>query len=115
MIKKIYFLIVAMIFIILPNSVKASTISSSDIITSAISTTYKSGFYSFDNRTNVDIGITLLNDTPTKIIILDNEMNIQFLARVPYRHKFYLRNIEPGRILGIVGQGEVAITFEPCK
>ena len=89
MIKKIYFLIVAMIFIILPNSVKASTISSSDIITSAISTTYKSGFYSFDNKTNVD--------------------------RVPYRDKFYLRNIEPGKILGIVGQGEVAITFEPCK
>ncbi|CUO65810.1 MULTISPECIES: hypothetical protein [Clostridium] len=115
MIKKIYFLIVAMIFIILPNSVKASTISSSDIITSAISTTYKSGFYSFDNKTNVDIGITLLNDTPTKIIVLDNEMNIEFLTRVPYRDKFYLRNIEPGKILGIVGQGEVAITFEPCK
>lgn len=42
-------------------------------------------------------------------------MNIEFLTRVPYRHKFYLRNIEPGKILGIVGQGEVAITFEPCK
>ena len=112
--KKIFFLIVAIIFIILPNSVSASTVSSK-ITTPVISDTYKSGFYSFDNKTNIDIGIKLLNDTPTKIMILDNVMNIEILTKVPYNYKFYLRNIEPNKIIGIVGEGEVAITFEPSK
>ena len=112
--KKLLFLIVTMMFIILPNSVKANTIYSEKNIP-AISKTYKSGFYSFDNRTNVDIGITLLNDTPTKIIIFDNEMNIEVLLKVPYNQKICLHNIEPNRTIGIVGEGEVAITFEPSK
>ncbi|MBS5928211.1 MAG: hypothetical protein KIC66_14185 [Clostridium sp.] len=96
------------------NSVKASTIAS-EIKTPVISDTYKSGFYSFDNKTNVDIGITLLDDTPTKVMILDNDMNIEFLTREPYQYRFYLRNIEPGKTIGIVGEGKVAITFEQSK
>ena len=114
MIKKIFFLIVAIMFIILPNSVKASTISS-EIKIPTVSDTYKSGFYSFDNKTKVDIGITLLNDTPTKIMILDKGMNVEFLTSAPYQYHFYLRNIEPGKTIGIVGEGEIAITFEPSK
>lgn len=114
MIKKIYFLILFTIFIISPSSVKASAISS-DITKPAISDIYQPVFYSFDNKTNVDIGLTLVEEVPTKVMILDNEMNIEFLTKVPYNYKFYLRNIEPGKIIGIVGDGEVAITFEPAK
>lgn len=114
MVKKIYFLIVIMFFILLPNTVKASTISS-DITIPAISDIYKEGFYSFDNSKNVDLSITLTTDTPTKIMILDDEMNIEFMSNIPYNYKFYIRNIEPGKIMGIVGNGEVAIGFEPSK
>lgn len=114
MIKKIYFLIVAMMIIILPNSVKASTIYGEKKIP-VISDTYKAGFYSFDNKTNVDIGVMLLNDTPTKVMILDNEMNIELLMKLPYNYKFHLRNIGPDKTIGIVGEGDVAIIFESSK
>ena len=114
MIKKIFLLIVFMLFITLPTSVKASTISSNTTIPT-ISKIYTEGFYNFDNIDKFDIGITLTNNVPTKIIILDEEINIDFMSSIPCNNKFYLRNIEPGSIIGIVGQGEVAITFEPCK
>lgn len=48
-------------------------------------------------------------------MILDNDMNIEFLTRAPYQYRFYLRNIEPGKTIGIVGEGKVAITFEQSK
>lgn len=111
MIKKFLFSIMLIIFITLPNSVMASTISSNTTIPT-ISKIYSEGFYSFDNTTDVDIGITLTNDTPTKIIILDQEMNIEFMSNIPYDYKFYLRKIAPGKIIGLVGKGKVAITFE---
>ncbi|MDU5211611.1 MAG: hypothetical protein E6441_18000 [Clostridium sp.] len=62
-----------------------------------ISDTYKVGLYSFDNKTNVDIGVILLNDTPSKVMILDNEMHIELVMKLPYNYKFYLRNIEPDK------------------
>ena len=103
-----------MLVIALPTSVKASTISSSTTIPT-ISKIYTEGFYKFDNTDNVDIGITLIKDIPAKVIILDEEIDIEFMSRIPYNHKFYIRNIEPGKIIGIVGQCEVALTFEPSK
>ena len=112
--KKIFFLIVVMIIIISPNNVSASTVYNEKKIP-VISDTYKEGFYSFDNSTNVDIGVMLLNNTPTKIVIFDNEMNIEVLMKVPYNQKIRLYNIEPNRTIGIVGEGEVVITFEPSK
>ena len=48
-------------------------------------------------------------------MILDNDMNIEFLTREPYQYRFYLGNIEPGKTIGIVGEGKVAITFEQSK
>lgn len=114
MIKKIFFFIVFMLFIALPTNVKANTISSNTTIP-AISQIYTEGVYNFDNTTKVDMGITLTQDIPTKIIILDEEININFMSSIPYNYKFYLRNIEPGSIVSIVGQGEVAITFEQSK
>ncbi len=114
MIKKIFVFIVFMLFITLPTSVKASTNSSNTTIPT-ISQIYTEGFYNFDNIEKFDISVTLTQDIPTKIIILDEEINIDFMSGIPYNYKFYLRNIDPGSIIGIVGQGEVAITFEPSK
>lgn len=114
MMKKLFFVAVFMLFIMLPNSAKASTISN-EITIPTISKVYTEGFYRFDNTANVDIGITLTNDTPTKIIILDEEMDIEFISKIPYNYKLYLRNIEPGKIIGIVGEGKIAMTFEPPK
>ena len=54
-------------------------------------------------------------DTPTKIIIFDEDRNLQLMTEIPYNHKFYLQNIEPNKIIGIIGEGEVAISFEPSK
>ena len=48
-------------------------------------------------------------------MIIDKGMNVEFLTSAPYQYHFYLRNIEPGKTIGIVGDGEIAITFEPSK
>lgn len=114
MFKKIYFLIVFMFFIILPNSVKASTISGDNNIP-AISNIYTEGFYRFDNPTNIDMVVLLTNDVPAKFIIFDNEMNVEFLSDLPYNDKFYIHKFAPGQIVGIVGEGKVALSFEPIK
>lgn len=45
-------------------------------------------------------------------MILDEEMNIQFISLMPYNSKFYLRNISPKSIIAIIGKGEVALSFE---
>ncbi|MDB1942549.1 MULTISPECIES: hypothetical protein [Clostridium] len=45
-------------------------------------------------------------------MILDEEMNIdEFISKIPYNYKFYLRNIATKKIIAIVGKGEVAISF----
>ncbi|MDI9215740.1 hypothetical protein [Clostridium tertium] len=46
------------------------------------------------------------------MMILDEEMNIEFISAIPYNTKFYLNYIEPKRIIAIVGDGEVALSFE---
>lgn len=114
MFKKIFLSILIIISMMMTNSVNASTISNEEKVPT-ISKTYTEGFYSFNNKTNVDIGITLLDDTPTKIIILDEDMDIEFMSSIPYNYKFYLRTIEPGKIIAIVGKGKVALTFEQSK
>lgn len=48
-------------------------------------------------------------------MILDNEMNIDFISLIPYNHQFYLRNIAPNKIIAIVGDGEVAISFQATR
>lgn len=112
MIKKIFLMLI--LFMLLSINVKASTISKNSP-TPTYSNVYTEGFYRFDNSSIVDISITLITDTPTKIIILDENMNIQFMTQVPYNYKFTLRNIEPNKMIGIVGEGEVAISFEKVK
>ncbi|WP_291653340.1 hypothetical protein [Clostridium sp.] len=109
MIKKIFLTLV--LLILFPNSVNASTTSNYAAPIPTISKTYTEGFYKFNNSTNVDIGILLTTNTPTKIMILDEEMNIEYMSLVPYNYKFYLRNIAPGKIIALVGDGEVAISF----
>lgn len=112
MLKK--FFLILMILITLPISVNASA-TSNYVPTPAISQVYKQGFYKFDNSQNVDISLTLTNDTPTKVMILDKDMNIEFISLIPYNYKFFLRNIAPNKIIGIIGDGEVAISFLPIK
>ena len=83
MLKKIYFFIPLMLFITLPINVTASTISSTTVIP-AVSNVYKEGFYTFDNLVNVDITVTLLSDTPTKITIRTekNTISVPALFRI---------------------------------
>ena len=69
-------------------------------------------YYKFDNKNDVDIGVTLITNTPTKIMILDENMNVQFISLIPYNTKFYLRNIAPKKIIAIIGDGEVALSFD---
>ncbi|WP_278599823.1 hypothetical protein [Clostridium tertium] len=109
MIKKIFLTLV--LLILFPNSVNASTTSNYAPPIPTISKTYTEGFYKFNNTNDVDIGLTLITDVPTKIMILDEEMNIEFISKIPYNYKFYLRNIAPKKIIAIVGKGEVAISF----
>ena len=110
MIKKIFLTLV--LLILFPNSVNASTTSNYAPPIPTISKTYTEGFYKFNNTTDVDIGLTLITDVPTKIMILDEEMNIQFISLIPYNNKFYLRSISPKSIIAIIGEGEVALSFE---
>ena len=100
------------ILISLNNSISASATSSYAEPVPTVSKTYTEGFYKFDNTTNVNIGVTLLTNVPTKMMILDEEMNIEFISAIPYNTKFYLNYIEPKRIIAIVGDGEVALSFE---
>lgn len=109
MVKKIFLILIS--FMLLSVNVKASTFSKNKPC-KTYSDIYTEGFYNFDNTTTMDISITLTTDTPTKIIILDKEMNIQFITEVPYNYKFTLRNIKPNETVGIVGEGEVALSFE---
>ncbi|MBS6503090.1 MAG: hypothetical protein KH415_15955 [Clostridium sp.] len=110
MIKKIFLALILLISF--PNIVNASTTSNYAAPIPTISKTYTEGFYKFNNTTDVDIGLTLLTNVPTKIMILDEDMNIQFISLMPYNYKFYLRNIAPKKIIAIIGDGEVAISFE---
>lgn len=112
MIKK--FFLVLILLITLPKSVNAS-VTSNYVPTPAISQVYKQGFYKFDNLKDVDISLTLTTDTPTKVMILDKEMNIEFISLIPYNYQFYLRNISPNKIIAIVGDGEVAISFQASR
>lgn len=114
MIKKIVFFIMCMIIILSPNSVKATTtLSNTNIPT--ISDLYTEGIYKFDNNTEIDMIVMLNTDVSTKIIIFDDEMNIELLSTLPYQQKFYIRNFKTNQIVGIVGEGEVAISFEKIK
>ncbi len=124
MIKKIYSLTLLMLLITLPNNISASTISSNSVSANIISSNtniptvsnvYKEGFYRFDNTTNIDMIVMLNTDVPTKLIIFDDEMNIKFLSDLPYKNKFYIRNFQTQQIVGIVGGGQVAISFEPIN
>ena len=110
MIKKIFLALI--ILISLNNSISASATSSYAEPVPTVSKTYTEGFYKFNNTTNVNIGVTLLTNVPTKMMILDEEMNIEFISAIPYNTKFYLNYIEPKRIIAIVGDGEVALSFE---
>lgn len=124
MIKKIYSLTLLILLIALPINISASTISSNSINGNTISSNtniptvsnvYKEGFYRFDNTTNIDMIVMLNTDVPTKLIIFDDEMNIKFLSDLPYKNKFYIRSFHINQIVGIVGEGEVAISFEPIN
>ncbi|WP_373205461.1 hypothetical protein [Clostridium tertium] len=121
MIKKIYSLTLLILLIALPINISASTISSNSIDGNTLSSNtnipnvsnvYKEGFYRFDNTTNIDMIVMLNTDVPTKLIIFDDEMNIKFLSDLPYKNKFYIRSFHINQIVGIVGEGEVAISFE---
>lgn len=124
MIKKIYSLTLLILLIALPINISASTISSNSINENTLSSNtniptvsnvYKEGFYRFDNTTNIDMIVMLNTDVPTKLIIFDDEMNIKFLSDLPYKNKFYIRSFHINQIVGIVGEGEVAISFEPIN
>ncbi|MBS6500650.1 MAG: hypothetical protein KH415_03250 [Clostridium sp.] len=124
MIKKIYSLTLLILLIALPINISASTISSNSIDGNTLSSNtniptvsnvYKEGFYRFDNTTNIDMIVMLNTDVPTKLIIFDDEMNIKFLSDLPYKNKFYIRSFHINQIVGIVGEGEVAISFEPIN
>lgn len=124
MIKKIYSLTLLILLIALPINISASTISSNSIDGNTLSSNtnipnvsnvYKEGFYRFDNTTNIDMIVMLNTDVPTKLIIFDDEMNIKFLSDLPYKNKFYIRSFHINQIVGIVGEGDVAISFEPIN
>ncbi|MDU8966127.1 MAG: hypothetical protein E7H39_09750 [Clostridium sp.] len=124
MIKKIYSLTLLILLIALPINISASTISSNSINGNTLSSNtniptvsnvYKEGFYRFHNTTNIDMIVMLNTDVPTKLIIFDDEMNIKFLSDLPYKNKFYIRSFHINQIVGIVGEGEVAISFEPIN
>ena len=124
MIKKIYSLTLLILLIALPINISASTISSNSINGNTLSSNtniptvsnvYKEGFYRFHNTTNIYMIVMLNTDVPTKLIIFDDEMNIKFLSDLPYKNKFYIRSFHINQIVGIVGEGEVAISFEPIN
>ena len=48
-------------------------------------------------------------------MLLDENMNISLLTKMPYNYEFKVVDVKPGEIIGIVGEGKVAISFEPHK
>ncbi|MDU1127270.1 MAG: hypothetical protein E7A11_18650 [Clostridium sp.] len=114
MTKKILFFIMCMIIILSSKSVKATTISSNTNIPT-ISNVYTEGIYRFDNTNEIDMVLMLNTDVSTRLIIFDDEMNIQLLSALPYRRKFYIHNFKANQVVGIIGEGEVAISFEKIK
>lgn len=115
MIKKICVFIVFMVLIILPNTTEAKLKNNETTNIPVISDLYKAGLYHFDINYPTNVIIRLTNDIPTAIMVLDNEMNISLLTKVPYNNQFKLVTLKPGEIIGIVGGGEIAISFESVK
>lgn len=115
MIKKIVFIIVVLFVAIFPNNVEACEKNSEAKVTPVKSDIYTEGFYHFDLIDAVDINIMLTNNVASSIMILDENMNISLLSKMPYNYEFKVINIKPGEIIGIVGDGKVAISFEPHK
>lgn len=112
--KKIFFSIIIITIITLTNSVTASSLSINTNIPT-ISNIYTEGFYNFDNKNQINMIVTLTDKTPTKLIIFDSELNIEFLAILQEKDKYYINPFNPGDTVGIVGGGQVSIVFEEIK
>ena len=57
----------------------------------------------------------LTNDVASSLMLLDENKNISLLTKMPYNYEFKVVDVKPGEIIGIVGEGKVAISFEPHK
>ena len=101
-----------LIALIIVSSMFSTKVYCSEDLIPAISNTYTEGFYRFDNTKTVNINVTLTTDTLTKMMIFDENLGLQYFSILPVKEKFTLRNIEPNRIICIIGEGEVALTFE---
>ncbi len=77
------------------------------------SNVYKEGIIRFDNVNNQTAMARLLNNEPTSLIFFDENNNISFYIKLPYNQPVNLGNIiSPNTSIGIIGKGEVAISFE---
>ena len=113
MIKKLVFIIVILFLAIFPNTVEASENISEVKVIPFKSDIYTEGFYHFDLAERVDINIMLTNDVASSLMLLDENKNISLLTKMPYNYEFKVVDVKPGEIIGIVGEGKVAISFEP--
>lgn len=77
-----------------------------------LSNVYKQGFYTFNNKAHVEVKAELLNDKITTIIYLDENLNLEFIVKMPYKQQVTLPTLNPGVTIGIAGEGDVALEFE---
>lgn len=111
MVKKVSYLILLISLIVFTTTVQADNISFRPKLP-ATSSVYKEGFYNFDLSQKSIITMRLITDTPTSIMILNENQNIEFITNMPFNESFNLYRITSDKIIGIVGDGEVAISFE---
>ncbi|WP_302669940.1 hypothetical protein [uncultured Clostridium sp.] len=112
MIKKLCLSITIIICLILFNTTVEADKIYMRPITPPISSVYKEGFYSFDIKDKSTLTVRLTTNTPTSIMVLNKNQNIEFITNIPFNYPFDLNNITSDKIIGIVGDGEVAISFE---
>lgn len=113
MIKKICLSAIIIIGLISCNSVvKASNVYGRPK-TPALNDIYTEGFYNFDINGRSTLAVRLVEDTPTTIMVLNKEQNLLAITNMPFDYAFELTNITSDNIIGIVGDGDVAISFIP--
>ena len=108
--KKVYIFVVCIFLLIQTTDVKADNIIHRPKLL-PINNVYTEGFYSFNIDGTVKLSVELITDKPTSIMLLNKEQNIQFITNLPYKNEFQLVNITSDKIIGIVGDGEVVLTF----
>ncbi|MEN8075312.1 hypothetical protein ABFP60_00035 [Clostridioides difficile] len=73
---------------------------------------YKQGIYNIEGLKEYTVSVELKTNTKTAALLIDENNEVLAYIKLPYNEKITLSNMGNEGIIGIVGVGEVAITYE---